>query len=365
MTTKTKILMNKKRRSEIKATVIRTLQMYKKPLGLPVPIKAITKSLPNVRLIPYSTQMKRRNLNYSQMISFAGTEDACTDYDANSDLFVIYYNDVSYSHTSSMRYRWSIAHELGHIVLEHHKKYSASRIFRNSLSPTLYQELEDEADMFAAYILVPHIVVSVIGADSDHLLLKNTCRISRAAAEYRLRMLWDWRSQSGIEAYDFALLNRFRLFIDKSSCPQNMQSWLNTHRSCPKCHTPVPTLRSHRTHYCAVCGSTHPPHYEKEKKIMVYPGISTHDNFNAIECPVCHNTEATADGTHCMICGEELINICTSYEYSNVVRCDNSLPGNARYCPQCGSPSSFLKRGLLKSWDGKPFVDKTIGELPF
>lgn len=339
--------------------------MYGKPLELPVPIKAITKSLPNVRLIPYSTQMKRRNLNYSEMISFAGTEDACTDYDAKSDLFVIYYNDVSYSHTSSNRYRWSIAHELGHIVLEHHKKHIGSRIFRNSLSPTLYQELEDEADMFAAYILVPHIVVSIIGADSDHLLLKNTCRISGAAAGYRLSRLWDWRSQSGIESYDFALLNCFRSFVDQSSCPQNMQSWLNAHRSCPKCHTHILAPPSHRTHHCAVCGSTRLPHYEKESKIMEYPGIATHENLRAIECPVCHNTAETSEGTYCIICGESLINECSSYDYTRAVRCDNNLPGNARYCPQCGSPSTFFKRGLLKSWDGKPFVDESISELPF
>ena len=64
---------------EIKEAVLNTLRACGKPLGLPVPIKKITKSaFRNVRLIQYSTQMKHRNMSYEDMLSFAGTADAIT-----------------------------------------------------------------------------------------------------------------------------------------------------------------------------------------------------------------------------------------------------------------------------------------------
>ena len=98
---------------------------------------------------------------------------------------------------------------------------------------------------------------------------------------------------------------------------------------------------------------------------MEYPGIQTHDNLRAIECPVCKNTEATEDGNYCMICGESLVNMCGSTESAPFVKCDQILPGNARYCCQCGTASTFLKRGLLKTWDGKTYVDEELVQLPF
>lgn len=54
------------------------------------------------------------------MITFVESKDACTDFYANKNLYYIYYNDVDASVTTSNRYRWNIAHELGHILLKHH-----------------------------------------------------------------------------------------------------------------------------------------------------------------------------------------------------------------------------------------------------
>lgn len=86
--------MNKK---EIKKRVIITLFSYYKNqnLGLPIPIKKIVKSISNIRLIKYSTYMKDNNFNLNEMIEYAGSIDAFTDYDAEHDEYIIAYNDMN------------------------------------------------------------------------------------------------------------------------------------------------------------------------------------------------------------------------------------------------------------------------------
>ena len=50
-----------------------------------------------------------------------------------------------------LRYRFSCAHEIGHLVLEHHPDECG---------------IEDEADYFAGYLLAPHPIVLSIPEDS-------------------------------------------------------------------------------------------------------------------------------------------------------------------------------------------------------
>ena len=81
-------------------------------------------------------------------------------YGFDPNIYIIYYNDIdSHNIINSNRYCWNIAHELGHILLEHHKTNEKTRIFRSSLSNQEYDYFEAEADYFAQLILVPHVVL--------------------------------------------------------------------------------------------------------------------------------------------------------------------------------------------------------------
>lgn len=356
--------MNKRSRTRIKAAVLNVLQAYGLQLSLPVPIKAIVKHFKNIRLIPYSTQMHRRHFTYDEMILFAGTEDACTDYHSETDAYIIYYNDVDERKINSNRYRWNIAHELGHIALGHHKKHLQSRIFRNSLSVQLYKELEAEADMFAAYILVPHIVISCI-TDKNQVDIKNLCKISELAATYRSDNIKRWSQKKRIERYDLNLLGYFSNFVENRSFAKPVMAWLNSHRVCSNCkiHIPVPDIR-----FCPICRAEFNRSYEMRRNMMKYSRIELDEQGRARECPVCHNTELTDSGTFCVICGNQLTNMCTNNETAPF-SCSNSapLPGHARYCPVCGSKSTFFDRSLLPSWNAEfPILNEDMdGDLPF
>ena len=355
-------------KAEIKKAVLNTLRACGKPLGLPVPIKSIVKSaFPNVRLIPFSTQMKRRKISYEEMLTFAGTSDACTDYCADSDLYIIYYNDVKKSKITSNRYLWNIAHELGHVALGHHKKHTESRIFRNEISNELYSEIEAEANMFAAYILVPHIVISCV-TDKKHIDIKTLCKVSEAASGIRNEEMQAWGRRNQAEQYDFELLGFFSYYAEKHAYSKASKTWLNKHRACPRCFAII----EHRMmSHCQICGQRLTGHYEMEKHIMSYSKIILDDQDRALECPVCHNTDLAPHGNFCVICGSSLVNLCSvgidPPPYDSACHNFEPLPGNARYCPYCGAKSTFLERGILFPWDyneGNDY-DEDSGELPF
>lgn len=356
--------MNKQDRIRIKNAVINALKNFSGPLTLPLPIKAIAKSWPNVRVVPYSAQMRRRNFSYLQMLSFAETDDACTDYDGIRDFYIIYYNDISPNKISSNRYRWNIAHELGHIALNHHKDYKETHICRNSVSSSLYAKLEDEADMFAAYILVPHMVVVFFGIQ-NYVQMAEFCKISSKAAKIRTSELIIWEKRGHSEAYDYDLLNLYAPFIEANVTHKRMIGWLNKHRVCLFCTTRLPLSYS----FCDICGEKVRATYKKEVLSMEYPGIKIDDSGRALECPVCHNTELYADGTFCMICGAEIVNLCSGAATDSFRLCDHRdpLPGTARYCPYCGSKTTFFGRKFLSAWNtaSEKSSDEEYEPLPF
>lgn len=86
---------------------------------------------------------------------------------------------------------------------------------------------------------------------------------------------------------------------------------------------------------------------------MKYPDIYIlDDSGRPKECPICKN-EDLLEGEFCKICGSPIINRCTNiadnpYDDS----CGIFADGNARYCIQCGHPTSYFSTGMLQPWNG-------------
>ena len=92
---------------------------------------------------------------------------------------------------------------------------------------------------------------------------------------------------------------------------------------------------------------------------MIYEKLNTYDNGKLKECPIYENEETNIAGSRCQICGTYLVNNCTldDCEYSTT-----ELPSNARYCPICGSESTFYRNGFLKEWNFKEQIFKWFYE---
>ncbi len=318
------------RRNEIKQIVYKTLCNYQPPC-IPVKIKSLVRSFPQIRLIAYSKHMHKMNISYKQMLCLAGTMDAYTDYYAHEDLYIIYYNDIEKSITLSNRYRWDIAHELGHIMLSHHKLYSKTRIFRNKLSKQEYDVLEAEADYFAQLILVPHVVLYAFKIRTA-TQLKDLCQISGPAATRRFYAYRQWKNNiDGSDAYDRPLFHYYYNFIYKKNC-----------------HICGAHFIQCTGKYCPICGNKSLKWGDGEMKYITK--INLNENGKAIKCPVCENEEVSQDGKYCHICGTYLINHCTN-EPDSYEGCGRLASGNARYCIYCGAETTFLKNGILKPWN--------------
>lgn len=307
-------------RQKIKNTVLEAMQ-YVDDISLPVPIKRIVKSIKNCKLVPYSRHMKKYHMSYKEMIEFTESLDACTDYNATTDRYIIYYNDIEKNIVNSNRYRWNIAHELGHIMLNHHKENYKTRIFRSSLSDYEYNSLEIEANYFAAYLLVPYSVLYIKKID-DVWGMQQLCRISGKASIFRFEEYCKWKRNSCFkDDYDKKVA---KLFIKE--------------HKCSLCET---VLIGKYTKYCPICGNNK-FYFGGEYGNMIYPGLET-ENGKVKECPVCKNEQLHL-GEYCPVCGTHIVNTCTN-EFCGAVQ-----EGYARYCVHCGATTSFFEDNLLKSW---------------
>lgn len=340
--------MNKK---QIKKKVLETIRAYcnaGNKLYLPVPIKSISKSFANIRVIPYSRYMKNHNLTIDEMYNQAGTKDAYTDFDSASNLYIIVYNDMDKSINSTYRYRWNIAHELGHIILNHHKNNN-TRLFRNSLSNAEYRQFEEEADWFASYILVPYSVLNETVVSIDSKLIRCYCNVSDEASKYRYRDFQIWNNNTSFyNNYDFELL---KLFLH--------------YKKCINCNS----LLNDKYQYCHICGrkdkiKTYYKNSIRSERVVKYK-MPDNDNGVLKLCLKCENEEILSNADYCHICGSSVVNKCI-YEQISVngfIQCEmaksNPIPVNARYCPYCSSPTTFNQ--MLEYWEN----EKNKTDVPF
>lgn len=315
-----------KRRQFIKSIVADACEHFNKP-KLPLEIKALTRSYLNIRLISYSKHMKCMGLPYSYIIDIA--KDSYTDYYADSNLYYIYYNDLDYNINSSNRYRWNIAHELGHVLLKHLSDNKKTRLLRSSLSDAEYDILEEEADYFAQLILVPHS--PLLGFNiKNYNHIKILCKISHPAAKRRFYEFQQWKAHiNANDSYDNCIFHYYFSYVFK--------------RECKICGAGI--IQRYGK-YCPICGNKNTLQWGDGDK-MKYPLIETHQNGKVKECPICKNEETNIEGDFCQICGSYIINRCQNEDCPNA----EVLPSNARFCPICGYSSTFFNSGFLKPWD--------------
>ena len=133
---------------------------------LPISVKKISNNLPyKILFNTYSHLMKNNGFTYDEICKAYKSEDgaALIGYDG----YCILYNDID---RSSQRIRFTLAHELGHIVLGHLKFNTC--LCR--LSGQEYDILEKEANQFASQLLSPEPLIYDILKESHKI---NTSQI--------------------------------------------------------------------------------------------------------------------------------------------------------------------------------------------
>lgn len=81
------------------------------------------------------------------------------------------------------RVRWTIAHEIGHIVLGHLTSFDATALCRGSLTEKEYKVLEREADTFAVNLLAPMTIINRLSSIQTKADFMELCDLSGEATD--------------------------------------------------------------------------------------------------------------------------------------------------------------------------------------
>lgn len=265
--------------------------------------------------------------------------DARCYYYVEANEYLILYNE----NVNEYRIRFSLAHELGHIVLGHLNE-EITELSRGGLDDITYYKMEGEANVFAGNFLAPPIIINeIVGNDfyDTRLLMKTFALSEPSLNEYRKR--------------DFILWQFIPMLPEEK---QIISRYKNPVYRCINCQYEI---TSKNTKYCPICGNN--KFTDKEGKIELY-----YDDFDELTdgrlriCHVCKN-EDIGYGIYCPICGFPVENKCTG-DKNKGVSCGPVSKGNFRYCPDCGSTTTFFARKLLKSWEEEQ-KQKKIDEIVF
>ncbi len=212
-----KISLTTKIRYNYIKNVVNKLFIKFKICSYPVDMANIFSKFKNCKVVPYSYYEKKYNLSENEVIEYFGSDEGCTVYNSEKNRYLVFYNDSNFHHKSHHRIRWTIAHELGHILLGHLIISDNVKIFDNNLADEEYDWLEAEANRFASLLLANPIILYKLGI-RDNNDIANICELSDIASNYRFNDYLKWSKHKYINKYDKIIINQFHDFIYKKQC---------------------------------------------------------------------------------------------------------------------------------------------------
>ncbi|HIB1875247.1 TPA: ImmA/IrrE family metallo-endopeptidase [Enterococcus faecium] len=363
----------------------------------PVNTLQIVKKLPNTKLATYEEFANAIHQSVDFVSQEIGKNNDAFTLSRGEEFIIVYNSDLTTNIVE--RIRFSIAHELGHIILDHFTSGDLI-LTRGGLSEKRYKKLEKEADTFARELLAPTFLMQ-----PGKWSIKQVCDIfdvSKKVAEISLnsKKKYPWIKP----IYPLNLLfkdqeirfNKRKNILNKRS--RDYQSSNNkifyllsqpTFFYCENCHN-IEKQYNGEICYCPICGKKRLEkiketqyyifHETKERFFLPYSTLKVDNEGRLIEnCPICDNDHVSDN--YCSVCGVTIINKCSGMHktsdnwnngYEESVPCEGTLLGSDRYCPKCGAESTFFYYELLKKWnietqkfETSAITDISDDDLPF
>lgn len=124
-------------------------------LSFPLDVKSIIKTIDNCNISSYESFSQKFGVTIEDVIIMCDSKTGCTHYDINRDKYLILYNSSFANYNVDGRQRWTLAHELAHVVLQHLLIETEESVAENSFGVVCNPVIETEADYFSAQILAP------------------------------------------------------------------------------------------------------------------------------------------------------------------------------------------------------------------
>ena len=274
--------------------------------------------------------------------------DARTTKLRGDDTYLIVYK----ASFSAERNKWTLLHEIAHIILGHLDEFDATALDRGGLTPEAYSFLEVEANWFVSEFLMPTPIVKMI----DNLSAKKISLLFGVSVEAAKKKIDHIRKHGHMfSKYDEDVRRQFYRFMEKEMLDtlyrRNHNLWgsFRSSRSgtiCCRCENCRSYSVNTKASYCYHCGSiardepiVYPFFIEdtasETTQGFTHPLIPHNEtsNFRMDFCPLCLNQELDADAEYCHICGSSVHNECTKEHIE--------LPLNMSYCPSCGASTTI------------------------
>ena len=117
----------------------------------PVRLSLVQQQYRNLFVIrPYSFLVESQKISFNECCEMLGSDDGASISNGACQ-YVIYYNEKK----KKERIRFTIAHEMGHIFLNHHYAHAQAILKRAYPEDSFYKALENEANCFARNLLCP------------------------------------------------------------------------------------------------------------------------------------------------------------------------------------------------------------------
>ncbi|MGM0124899.1 hypothetical protein IGI37_002293 [Enterococcus sp. AZ194] len=340
---------------------------------LPLSVKKLIRSFPNISLQKYTVFAKRRNLSLEEVYQITNSEEGCLWMNGKNK-FIILYNDMI---ENTGRIRFTLAHELGHYVLKHNELSEKTKLSRYSLTSDEYDIFEKEANYFAKRLLAPIPLVDLYMENWNEIVatsIEYAFNTSYTVAHHIITDLKRRYKRSMIVREGHPMVDSFIDFINADA----------NSKICMNCFG----AQDKDNDFCIFCGNTHfnganaesyANYFVERDNIMDYSKIETNEQGTPVKCPSCEYEGLNDDFNYCPICSTYIHNVCLGPDSNKTVdtffgtvqltlqersedssSCDGVLSGNFRYCPKCGATTSYKVQGLLKNWD----LEKELKEDP-
>ena len=182
----------------------------------PINIIEIISTFDNIKIVSYHQFMIDHNLTKEETFDLLSSDEGCTDYFKPKDRYIIYYNDLG--DKSETRIRWTLTHELGHILCGHYCENT--KLFSENLTEAEYKFKESEANHFTGLLLSNPIILDKlkIRSSSD---IEIYCALSFQASKYRYDNYKKWCKYKIMSSSDRCILRNFQNYLNSQEQEYN------------------------------------------------------------------------------------------------------------------------------------------------
>ena len=348
----------------------------------PIDVKRLLASFRQLYLFPYSTIGDRSDpeKRAAAIAALPSKDGFCTrihdvlidfgDGPVDGYNWNIYYNDSSLE----ARIRFTLMHELGHVLLGHHQTLNTDTITGKEDDPE-YRAADAQADQFSINILAPAPAVFQLLKEHGFSCLKATggrWKLTNRNAPF-LRYLGKLPdpvelitvafglSQAAAERRLAELNDELAIWLDLDERLYHFITGM-AHRSgwyCWVCNT----RRRTTSPYCPGCGKGWDYIYKDHGRFS-RPVMSLRKNGQFAFCSVCGNTEFPDDAAFCPVCGCPVINECENAYHTDgdfirsgmhIVRGTHRCRPTDIYCGTCGVLTAFGAQHASIAFEGNTF----------